>query len=408
MKKKPNDAQEDGQLQECLHNGEVASDGWAIIPYGDWPHEMGMQKFHRPQAEAIVAAFENAAGRFFRRAVVGLPILKGHPDHPVAAIANQYPDKGDKGQIAEMEARDDGLALRLILSSAGADLVRKGWKFISPLWLGQLVSQAGASFKTYAPTKIVSVGLVSKPNIPVPSLANSAPAAATKTSTKPMNPEILKALGLPAEATEEQVLAAVTTLANNAPALANEQTARTTADGKATALENEKKVVETKLASTETALANERSARAEEAIGFAIRTGRITEAEKPVWMKRLLANSDEFTVLGNAAVKVKVAPVAKPEDLAKANAALENAAKKGKVGSEDEAGEPDGDECGLSNEEIDAMSNDQRGKQIKKIVADHMGKLANSGHPDIYNRAYANAKKANPRLFGFTKADAGA
>ena len=145
MKKKPNDAQEDGQLQECLHNGEVASDGWAIIPYGDWPHEMGMQKFHRPQAEAIVAAFENAAGRFFRRAVVGLPILKGHPDHPVAAIANQYPDKGDKGQIAEMEARDDGLALRLILSSAGADLVRKGWKFISPLWLGQLVRPGPAS-----------------------------------------------------------------------------------------------------------------------------------------------------------------------------------------------------------------------------------------------------------------------
>lgn len=421
----------DGSLYEQEHLGndlpesatlinEVTIDerGWAVIPFGDWPHEMGMQKFHREQAQSIADGFNNVAGKF-RRAICGLPIFKGHPDHPVAAIANQYPDKEEKGQIAAVEVRPNGLALKLILSNAGADLVRRGWKFISPMWIGSLISKAGEAFRTYAPTELRSIGLVVKPNIPSPSLANAAHAA---NQNKNMNPETLKLLGLAADATPEQVATAVKALKDKEGALANEQAVLTTTKGevaalqsKVTTLENAATKTGTELTEARTALANERKARIGDHVSQAIRAGRMTEAEKSTWEGRLTANFEtEAAVLANAAPKVKTEseiPGMLKKLETQMRASLDNAGKKEKNAG-DQGGwsgdgpDPDGkDECGMGNSDYAGMKPEVRGKKMSELVNDHMKHLANSPDKQRYNAAFANAKKANPRLFGFKQSD---
>lgn len=277
----------------------ATGDGWARIPYGEWPHEQGLQRFGRAEAEAMVGYFKNTWNRI-KRAVVGMPIFRGHPD--LAAVANEYPDKGVYGTIADLEARGDGLYLRPILSEAGALLVNEqGLKFFSPHWLARkLPDEAGKP--VFAPAFLVSIGLTARPNIAGTSLVNAQPQPATTT----MPPWLLLLLGLANEATEAQVTAKVTDLLARpeTTALANE---KTRADGLAAEIENRK----SEIATLTTALANAQSAHAETLIASAIAAGRITEAQKPVWLARLQRDfAAESVALGNEApgTAVKIAP----------------------------------------------------------------------------------------------------
>lgn len=382
--------------------------GWAFIPYGDWPHEAGLQKFHRPQAEAIANAYNSMAGRF-KRAVCGLPIFKGHPDMPGAA-GEAYPDKDDKGQIAAMEVRSDGLALKLVLSNAGAELVRKGWKYISPYWEVARLGLSSAGFNLFAPTALRSVGLVVKPNIPTPSLANNA-AHAANPKNKTMNPKLLALLGLAADATAEQIETAVvahttkvTTLANEATLLVTTKGELTALQGKVVTLENAATKSTTDLTDARTALANERKARINDVIVVAIRTGRATEAEKKTWADRLEANFEaESAALANAAPKVKTA-----SDIPAMLKVLENQMKASLANevASDDGDEDDGkDESGMGNGDYAKLKPEERAAKMKNLINDHMGKLANTPQAVRYNAAYANAKKGNPRLFGFKAKD---
>ena len=279
-------------------------DGWARIPYGEWPHDAGLQRFGRPEAEAMVGYFKNTWNRI-KRAVVGMPIFRGHPD--LAALANQYPDKGVYGSIADMEARDDGLYLRPVLSPAGAALVNEqGLKFFSPHWLARkLPDEAGKA--VFAPAFMVSIGLTDRPNISGTSLVNTQP-----TTSMNIPPWLLALLGLANEATEPQVRTALAALLARpeSTALANETTARTTAE---TALAT----ATTKLGEAETALANERTAlkaaraaHAETLVAHAIAGGRITEAQKATWLGRLERDfAAESAALANEKPTVKTAAV---------------------------------------------------------------------------------------------------
>ena len=370
---------------------EIGSDGWALVPFGAWPHPDGLQQFGRDEAGSIVGYFKNTWNRI-KRAVTGLPIFRGHPDLP-GALGNEYTDKREYGQIADMEVRPDGLALKLVLSEAGAALVEHGAKYISPHWLANAIGKTGAGQTIFAPVFLKSVGLTARPNIPCPSLCNSAAAAAqqTKQEKTTMPKWLIELLGLANEATEEQAKAAVTALKTRpeATALANEQTARTAAEGKATALEatvtaltNEKKAVETKLTETQTALANERKERVDGLLVAAVRAGRILDAERETWRGRLLANFPaESVALANAVPKVKTAseiPTMLAELQHQMEATLGNAGGGGK--------EPDGDEA--------------KGSKIKAAVEKEMAKLGNIKNAHArYNTAFANVKRANPKWF---------
>jgi len=95
-------------------NADMSVDekGWTLIPYGKWQHSLGWQHFTKEDAVAMCNTFTRAAEGVvnkIRRFVIGLPVFKGHPDEP--ELASQFPDDTIYGQTAEMEARENGLAI---------------------------------------------------------------------------------------------------------------------------------------------------------------------------------------------------------------------------------------------------------------------------------------------------------
>jgi hypothetical protein len=293
-----------------------APDGWALLArYGDWPHEKGLQRFGRAQADEIVQRFRSTWGRV-KRAIVGLPVFAGHPD--IAEFANIHRDKTEYGQLADLEAREDGLWGRPVLSETGARLVHGGLKYVSPHWKARRAKDASGR-QIFEPALLVSVGLTRSPNIPGPSLTNSkAASAADSTNTEKkdttMPSWLLELLGLANEATEEQAREALAALKTRpAPeALANEQTARSTAEQQVSTLTADRDAQKNRADQAETALANERKTRREEAVASAVAAGRIVEADRGLWLGRLERDfATESVALANCQSPIKTAAGAK-------------------------------------------------------------------------------------------------
>ena len=193
-------------------------DGWALIArYGDVNHTgpVGkntpvVQRFQRADADAIVEDFKRGAGRI-RRAVVGVPLLNGHPD--AMGLEHIFSDKTVYGAFSTIEARDDGLYGRPVVTNTGGRLIEDGKDRLSPNWdciAGGTHANGRAILR---PFRLKSVGLVRSSAIPNPSLLNSAP------PTPPMKTSLLKllaALGfaVPADSSDEQIV----TLTNSATA----------------------------------------------------------------------------------------------------------------------------------------------------------------------------------------------
>jgi hypothetical protein len=365
-----------GISNELTMDGE----GWTVIPYGMHPHSMGMQQFGRDEATKMVGYFRGTWNRI-KRAITGLPVFNGHPDLP--AMANAYPDKAEYGQVADMQVWPNGLAIKMVLSAAGARLIEAGKKFISPHWLANETGRTADGKVVFSPVFMKSIGLTEVPNIPNPtSLLNTAASA----ENQKMKEKLIKLLGLANEADEQAIEARIAGLLTrpSAEALANEATARTLAEGNLTQLTNENKQLKADLDGTKVAFANERKARTDELIAVAIRGGKITEADKPVWEKRLTRDfEEESKALANAAVVVKTEALTKGAAFEKAAADLKKIA--------DESGELQGDALANAKKQISAMVNDEKAKlkAAKPSMSDS----------DCYNTAFANVKKANPKLF---------
>ena len=168
-------------------------DGWALIArYGDVNHTgpVGkntpvVQRFQRADADAIVEDFKRGAGRI-RRAVVGVPLLNGHPD--AMGLEHIFSDKTVYGAFSTIEARDDGLYGRPVVTNTGGRLIEDGKDRLSPNWdciAGGTHANGRAILR---PFRLKSVGLVRSSAIPNPSLLNSAP------PTPPMKTSLLKLL----------------------------------------------------------------------------------------------------------------------------------------------------------------------------------------------------------------------
>lgn len=357
---------------------EMAEDGWTIIPYGEWPHSEGVQRFTQQSAEKIVGAFKSTWGAF-KRAVIGLPVFKGHPD--LTGLENQYPDKAEYGQVADMEARPEGLAVKQILSAGGAALVRSGLRFISPHWLANAVGKTASGATIYEPVLMKSVGLTNRPNIPNKSLVN--------TAEKSMKPELwlaliqllgLKPIANAAEVTGEQVNEAVTALAARPTpeALANEKTAVVTLTDRAQRAETELAKVKTDLTTAATALANEKKTKIDETLNGAVKAGVITEADRPVWAKRLDRDFEgESVALVNCNPAIKVKPTVEQLRLAAMDKKLKN-----KDGTE--------------------IANEGEDMNIGALVNAEMASpsCANIKSPTTkYNTAFANVARKHPALF---------
>lgn len=288
----------------------ASEDGRLWMPFGDYPHGMRqikgkgrrriVQRWNADSAGAVSERIANAISA----GDPGLPVYNGHPDVP--EMAGNYPDKGAVGWIVAMEVARDG-ATAVVEWNSEPPGKRFGW--FSPYWDGNVVSDDGSSVTMHV-YDILSVGLTNNPNIVDFRLPNEAEAEidfeeeTTTERTKTVNKEKLIALlGLPGDADEAAVEAAVQALAKRAQdaedKLKDLEAAKTTKEAELATVQKEKKDVETKFA-------NERSARVDMLTQSALADARITPADLPRWKKLLTDNFDTNSVaLANERPKIK-------------------------------------------------------------------------------------------------------
>jgi hypothetical protein len=368
--------------------GTMDEHGWTKIPYGVWQHTKGYQRFGQKEAEAIVDFFKSGWAKL-KRAIIGPAIYKGHPDNP--DMANLYPDKTKYGTVCDMRVEDDGLSIRQALTEEGGKLVANGRDRISPNWWVRDTGEKKNGMPIFEPIAIKSVGLVDKPNIPNLSLVNSA-------ENDPMKELLIKLLALANEATEAQVVEAVTALARRPEetALANAKNEKAVLESRVAALTAERDAEKARADAGATALANERTVKLKAVIDGAIRDGRITAAQRPMFETILANNFDEGSkIMAGLKPTVKVKPRVDSATAAEADRKAREAFANGDANAGDESGGADQDGNQISN-----------ARKIQKLVDAEMHSMcANIDHlapgarNSLRNRAWANVKRQMPKLF---------
>jgi hypothetical protein len=165
-------------------------EGWALIaPFGEHPKSRVVRKNGRVVEEKFIQVLddesanqllsrENSLFRRIRRAIVGIPVYKGHPDlrdyAPETAGGTTAVKKEIIGTIDRVRKTERGIEAHFVLTPAGAAAVEnEGCKYPSALWFVQPIGRRGDA--TLArPFKLLSAGLTAHPNIcGVESLANA-------------------------------------------------------------------------------------------------------------------------------------------------------------------------------------------------------------------------------------------
>src|SRR5580658_2946333 len=313
-------------LTILANEAALDEDGWALIaPFGEHPKTRFVKKNGAMQREDFIQVLdhqsanqllsrENSLFRRIRRAVVGIPVYKGHPD--LADFSPETAGGGAKkeiiGAIDKIRKTERGLEAHFVLTPAGADAVeRQGCKYPSALWYVQPVGRRGGAVLA-RPFKLLSAGLTAHPNISgVESLANARHAGPTQEPIPTKEPDmkliagwllangaILANADSPAES---EVLAALQKLhasaAGEAAALGNENTALTVENSdlksqisnchaSAAALGNE-------AADLKSQISNLKSTRAAAVVDLAIARGKLAVSERPARLQAL-ENAADF------------------------------------------------------------------------------------------------------------------
>ena len=209
------------KLKLCnVHKMAFANEGEARkpihIPFGTWDYDGHItQTLDREHAEGIA----NELARQVAAGEPGIPVYQGHPDVP--EYAGKYPDKGALGWVKRILVNENGMDLEVEWNRDPG----KGFGWFSPYWTGEPASAGGSGApgkKNVVIDGLTSVGLVNNPNIREFRLANEAGMSSvasakeedqnttTQQKGNQMDPNILREkLGLPPEATDEQVFEAI-------------------------------------------------------------------------------------------------------------------------------------------------------------------------------------------------------
>jgi hypothetical protein len=346
------DTKEDLQeLEIALANTEIDADGWALIaPFGEHPKTRlakgvdGMivrQEFIQVLDNAAASDLMRAENSFFRRlrrAIVGIPVFRSHPDLATHSPETVTTDQGKPvpiGVLDNIRQSDRGIEAHFTLTPDGAAAVEnEGYKHPSILWQVKPIETLANGTIRVRPFKIISVGLTPYPNIDgVEALTNEREKPAV--SQEPKGPDMkliagwLLAQGIAlanTEApTESQILESLqklhSTRSGEVIALGNEKTTlagritaleaeKTTLAGQVTTLGNEKGTLTTRVTTLENEFKAERKARAEVFTDLVITQGRVDVADRDTTITAL-ANAADFAVeakrLGELPVKFKVA-----------------------------------------------------------------------------------------------------
>lgn len=274
-----------------------AADGWLLLaPYGDvsyWHEEKPgewkeyTQVFGREQGAKMVAAFNSVLGKKgakFR----GLPIYAGHPD----ADPKRWPDERRLGGVMALDARADGLYVKAAWNDLGEANLAQGYLvYPSPAWLYNMRDAKRTG--RIEPDELRSVGLTNTPRIAdVDAWTNSDATPDPNADTTMIKKLLYKILGLPDDATEEQLQTAynayftgdVTAISLQATAT-NADVARQTAETNVANVTTERDAARTEAARFRTVAINS-------LLDNAINTGRLTAAERPAFEAQFATNFD--------------------------------------------------------------------------------------------------------------------
>lgn len=301
----------EGREGEANHVGvdPVSGDKWfKVSPFGTFEASVPgrYQFFTKEDAEVMVREFNSFRGRL-RKLFKGLPIYAGHPD----VDPENYRDDRRHGKIVALEVREDGLWAQPEWNSLGRENLTEEFRiYPSPVWDGE------RGEKGFHATRLFSVGLTNSPRIPgsVP-VANakrpgelgegeekdSAVNDGSKQKQTMDRTKLIEQLGLNADATDEEINAAIMKLQEmaatkvdptKAEAEANEkEKAEAEANEKAEAEANEKAEAEAnekaelaanaKISTLKSAVAKAREGEINARLDLAIVEGRITPADRP-------------------------------------------------------------------------------------------------------------------------------
>jgi len=288
----------------------IEADGWAMIaPLGDYPSEAllptadgklkrqrAIQRITKESAEEMVAQFHSSRAGL-KKFIRGCNIYVGHPDMP--GMEGCYPDREPKGVFADMRVSDSGDNTRKpgiyglpVFTNEGMDLV-EGRKLVNGKrvrgFSGRLIEATPDGTQdglpVFIPTRIASAGLTPFPHLPVEFfneeniLFEQPRNKATKSGKVP--------LPIQNQTMKKKLLQICTVLgiqfANDADD-AQLEAALDQMEEKITTLQTSL-IAERDQARAE--FANERAGRITDELAFAVTSGRITEAEKPIWESRL-------------------------------------------------------------------------------------------------------------------------
>ena len=321
----------------------VPDNGWYLIaPYGTFPSpdKTYTQVFDRDQADRVVKTWNSltgAAARWFKNMSHGLggkfsaPVWDGHPE----TDKGRWPVERLLGEVTAVRASESGLEGRQTWNAKGCERRTQGPLFPSPLWWHFPKDDQNRVF----PELLESVGLVPTPNIaavpawtenasPDPASAEVLSQTANTTTEDIMDKKALaKKLGLPEDATEEQINAKLAELQSTANAAAeNIRTANTardtiqgqlaTANTRVTALEGEKTTLTGQLATANASAATLTTANTEltgivtELAGGVIHgfelAGVIPPADRTAMTGKLTANATAKTTVTELKAKKPV------------------------------------------------------------------------------------------------------
>lgn len=271
-------------------NLDRANKSTITIPFGTWDYgekklDDGRQVYFRQSLNADGARqIADQIAASVAKGEKGIPVYWGHPDVP--ELAHKYPDKRAKGWIKSAQAQNDKLVLTVDWLEENAT---DGFGWFSPYWTGP-IEETGSNEALMTVNALASIALVNMPNIQEFRLANewqdtNQPAQAEKeTKMNITKEELCKLLGLPPEATDDQIRSALEEAVKAKEALKISET-------KVEAANEETKAAQDECDKVKTELANEKAAHRAILLDNAIADGRISVAGRAAWEKRL---ADDF------------------------------------------------------------------------------------------------------------------
>jgi phage I-like protein len=284
---------------------DADSDGWfKVSPYGVFPGKTPGRPQHLSlensrKIEEHFNSWRGKMGRMFR----GAPIFIGHPDVDRAV----WPDERRLGKITEVQARADGLWARAEWNALGRENIDNGyWIYPSPRW------DAPAGQGQFMPDRLLSIGLTNMPRIVTSEpIANAEHQSPNNQNNETMDRKILiEKLGLPPEATDEEILAKLDAmLKENADAAAAEKAkldAEAKKQGEVGKGGSEGEGGDDDDDDEDDELKKARMDAANARVDLAIAEGRISMADRATWLPRLTGENREAEANALSSIKPKL------------------------------------------------------------------------------------------------------